>query len=59
MLVIKQLTVAIDFHSRKKKILWKSMGSHQLSGYYHYLIKISSFVFGRNKLIQVWNNLGE
>ncbi len=27
MLVTKQLTVAIDFNSMKKKILWKSMAT--------------------------------
>jgi len=26
-MLIKQFSVAIDFHSRKKKILWMSMGS--------------------------------
>jgi len=54
MAITKQLTGPIDFHSRKKKILWKSMGPVRLLPFFH----ISSFVFSRRKkFVQVLNNL--
>jgi len=57
MLVTRQMTGAIDFHSTKK-ILWKSMVAinclvTNILRYYN----ISYFVFiRRNKFIQFWNN---
>jgi len=35
MLVIKQFTLAIDFHSRKKNKTMEVNGYHQLSAYKH------------------------
>jgi len=54
--LIKQISCPIDYHSRKKYILWLSMGNEIC------LIKtffqISYFVFSRtNKHIEVWNDM--
>ncbi len=54
MLVIKQLTTAIDFHSIFFLILWWSM--LQSTRWLQTFFIISYFVFNRRKeLIQVWN----
>jgi len=54
--VIKQLMVAIDFHSRKKKC---DGSQWPLSiGWLPTFFKISSVMFNRIKqLIQLWNNI--